>query len=220
MTLFAKLKSIFAVNIDDSFIKLLVGSLFVAGLVLSNVVTTKLVMIGGFVLPGAFLLYGLLFLASDVFVERYGRKEGQKLITIGFIGSIVASAFIALTQHMPVAPFAADMQAAYEVLLGTNYRIVLASMAAYYISQTWDIFIFSLIKDKTKGKKKWLRNNVSTMTSQLIDTLIFITIAFVGNVPGDVLFTMVYSQYLFKFFVAAADTPIFYLLTRDKKQAA
>lgn len=216
MRILEKLRSVFGFTIDEQFKKVLIATLFVGGLLISNVVTTKLIMIGGLVLPGAALLYALLFLASDIYVERYGREEGQKLVTIGFIASVVASAFIALTQYMPVAPFAVDVQAAYEILLGTNFRIVMASMTAYYISQTWDVFIFSFIKKKTGGKKKWLRNNLSTMTSQLIDTLIFITIAFIGNVPTEILFTMLYSQYLFKFLVAALDTPIFYLLTREK----
>jgi uncharacterized integral membrane protein (TIGR00697 family) len=210
-----KLKERLGFEFDDSFRKMFIATLFVAGLVTSNVITTKLVMIGDFILPGAFLLYALLFLASDVFVEYYGRQEAQKLVVIGFFVSLISSFFIILTQYVPVAPFATDVQAAYEVLLGPNFRIVVASLTAYLVSQSWDIMVFSYFGKKTKGTKKWIRNNLSTLSSQFIDTFIFILGAFLFAVPPGVIWTMVFSQYLFKGVVALLDTPFFYLFTRN-----
>ena len=115
---------------------------------------------------------------------------------------------------MPVAPFA-DNQAEFSSVLMSTFRVVCASMIAYLFSQTWDVFIFHKIREKNT-KYKWIRNNASTMTSQIIDTAIFITIAFWGTVPSIVV--MIFSQYLIKVIYAALDTPFFYLLTRNRKE--
>lgn len=89
-------------------------------------------------------------------------------------------------------------------------------MVGYICSQTWDVFAFHKIKQISGTKKKWIRNNVSTMTSQMIDTAIFITIAFAGTVPS--ILTMIISQYVIKLIYAILDTPFFYLLTRKRKE--
>ncbi len=197
---------------------MLITGLFVASLVISNVVAGKILDLAGFIVPGAFLLYAITFLMTDLMNEIYGRKEATKLVQVGFIASIFAAVFIYLTQLLPAAAFATEVQGAYEILLGTNLRFVVASMLAYYISQMWDVWVFSLLRKKTNGKAKWLRNNVSTLTSQVIDTAIFIVIAFIGQVP-DIMW-MIVSQYVLKMLVALADTPIFYLLTRKIKPRA
>lgn len=88
----------------------------------------------------------------------------------------------------------------------------MASMIAYLISQTNDVYLFAFFGKITKGKHKWLRNNLSTMTSQLIDTVIFITIAFWGIVPN--LLIMIVSQYILKLIIALCDTPFFYIFTK------
>jgi len=195
--------------------KTIITALFVTSLVIANVVTGKILMIGGLVLPGAVLLYAITFLMTDLMSELFGKKEAQRLVKAGFIAAVFSSAMIYLTQQLPVAPFAAITQEAYDILLGMNVRFVIASMIAYYISQSWDVWFFHYLGKKTNGKKKWLRNNASTATSQLIDTLIFITIAFIGNVPN--LLLMIVSQYIVKLGIALIDTPIFYYITRKHK---
>ena len=201
---------------------MLITALFVTSLVVANVVTGKILSLDAgffnFIVPGAFLLYAVTFLMTDLMNELYGRKEAQTLVKVGFIASVFAAIMIYLTQLLPAAPFAMEVQEAYEILLGTNMRFVFASMIAYYLSQTWDVWFFSKLKDRTNGRHKWLRNNASTMTSQLLDTIIFITIAFIGT-PGVELGIMVFSQYVLKLLIAAVDTPIFYLLTRNMKPA-
>jgi len=196
----------------NPFVFLIIAALFVTSLVVSNVVAGKVLDLYGFIVPGAFLLYAITFLMTDLMNELYGKQAAKRLVSVGFFASVFAALFIYLTQLLPPAPFAGEAQEAYEILLGTNLRFVIASMVAYYVSQMWDVWLFSLLKKKTDGKHKWLRNNVSTMTSQVIDTVIFITIAFIGQVPD--LGWMIVSQYLLKLLVAAADTPVFYLLTR------
>lgn len=196
--------------------KQLIEAIFIASLLVANVVTGKILQIGPFVVPGAFLLYAFTFLCTDLLCELYGKEEAIKMVKIGFVVSLFSAAMIFLTRLLPAALFALDKQEAYDVLLGTNLRFVIASMLAYYLSQTWDVWLFHKIKAKTGIGKKWMRNNFSTMTSQLIDTSIFITIAFWGVVPN--LWLMIVSQYILKLLIAALDTPVFYLLTRETKR--
>lgn len=94
--------------------------------------------------------------------------------------------------------------------------MTLASLGAFSVSQFLDVFLFHKLKESCNGKKKWLRNNLSTMTSQLVDTLIFITIAFYGVV--DNLPAMVLGQYVIKLLLALGDTPFFYFFTRRTNQ--
>jgi uncharacterized integral membrane protein (TIGR00697 family) len=144
----------------------------------------------------------------------YGKQEANRAVKLGFICQLIASLLILLTQFLPAASFAQETADAYVVLLGTNWRFFLASMTAYIISQSWDVWIFHKLKAVTKDKHKWLRNNLSTMSSQLIDTLIFITIAFYGSVPN--IWVMVISQYIVKLILALLDTPFFYFFTRKE----
>lgn len=186
------------------------GAFFVA-IVLSNIITNRLVMIGDMVLPGAFVLYAITFLCTDIMSERYGRDFATKAVWWGFGFSIVAMGLIFIIGRMPSPVFAGDVNDAYSTFFATNARIVIGSMVAYLVSQNVDIRIFHAIGTITGHKRKWLRNNGSTMISQAVDTAIFITIAFWGS-PG--IMAIMVSQYIIKLVVAALDTPVFYALTR------
>lgn len=198
----------------------IVNCIFVSTLLIANVVSSKIVSFWGLTVPAAIIAYPITFLMTDVIGEIWGKKEANKTVLIGFICQIVSLLLIGGAILLPVASFA-DNQAEFVSILGTSFRVVFASMIGYLCSQTWDVWIFHKIRDKyiakhgsTKGGK-WIWNNASTMTSQIIDTAIFITIAFIGTVPN--IFTMILSQYLIKLVYAALDTPFFYLLTRRTK---
>lgn len=211
---------------------ILLSMLFVVALVISNVVTAKLFYTGislfgvTVTLPGAALCYAITFLATDIIGEVYGKKEADKTVVYGFFGQLLATALIVLTQYIPAAD--PDMQAAYENLLGQNYIFVIGSMVAYLCSQTWDVWIFHKIRDHFHAdpKKRWIWNNGSTMTSQIIDTVLFIGISFgIGfgwffdRAMWPTLFAMMVGQYVFKFILALLDTPFFYIFTRRRKNA-
>lgn len=210
-----------------------INMVFVVALVISNVVTAKLFATGLTLfgsplnLPGAALCYAITFLATDVIGEIWGKQEANRTVRWGFVGQIVATLLIIMTQYLPTSD--ASAQAAYEKLLGQNWVFVVGSMVAYFASQSWDVFIFHKIRDKfikkhgdTKGGR-WIWNNASTMTSQIIDTVLFIGIAF-GLGFGwlfdfnmwTALFAMMIGQYGLKFLLALVDTPVFYLLTRKR----
>lgn len=191
---------------------MLLNVLFVTSLVIANVVSNKVLQLGPLQVPGAVLCYCITFLCTDIIGEVYGKAEANRTVKLGFVCQLMASLLILLTQYLPAAEYAQEASQAYNVLLGTNWRFFLASMTAYVISQSWDVWIFHKLRVMTKNKHKWLRNNLSTITSQLIDTLIFITIAFYGTVPN--IWVMVVSQYIVKLILALLDTPFFYFFTR------
>lgn len=212
----------------------LLRMIFAVSLVISNVVTAKLIMTGivlfgvTVTLPGAALCYAITFLMTDVIGEIWGKQEANKTVILGFICQVLATLLIIFTQYLPaVSP---ETQAAYEVILGQNYIFVIGSLVAYFASQTWDVYIFHRIRDwyidkygSTKGGR-WIWNNASTMTSQIIDTVLFIGISFgIGfgwlfnpemHAP---LMAMFIGQYVLKFILALCDTPFFYLMTRSRE---
>lgn len=208
-----------------------INMIFVVALVISNVVTAKLFATGinlfgsALALPGAALCYAITFLATDVIGEIWGKQEANRTVRWGFVGQILATLLIIATQYLPAAD--PEAQSAYERLLGQNWIFVIGSMVAYFASQSWDVFFFHRIRDRYIEKHgstaggRWIWNNASTMTSQIIDTVLFIGISFgIGfgwffdRAMWPSLAAMMVGQYVLKFILAALDTPIFYLLTR------
>lgn len=192
---------------------LFLASLFVSCLLIANILASKLVFIWGLVLPAAVFVFPITFLVSDTISEVWGKKQAKEVIWLGFIMNLVLVVFLMLGRILPAAPFW-EHQAAYEAILGAVPRIVLASMIAYLISQFHDVWSFHFWKKVTQGRFLWLRNNLSTLTSQLMDSIVFITIAFVGTVPTSALITMIFSQYIVKIIFALADTPFCYLAVK------
>ena len=200
----------------------LLNSIFCVCLVVANILASKVISIAGglIVIPSAVVAYPITFLMTDVIGELWGRDEANKTVRNGLICQILVLLICQLAVMLPVAPFA-DNQAQFAAIINSTVRVTIASLISYCCSQSWDVYIFHKIRDAYIKKHgtvkggKWLWNNGSTMTSQIIDTVVFIAIAFYGTVPS--LITMMVSQYVVKFIFAALDTPIFYLLTKESK---
>lgn len=204
--------------------------IFCVCLVVSNVVAGKIINTGVIVLgqpitvAGAILCYAITYLITDVVGEIWGQREANRIVKYGFISQIVATAVIWITTYFPAVD--PTMQVAYEKLLGQNWVFVMGSLAAYLASQNLDVLIFHKIRDKIISKSKtnkhrWIWNNISTMTSQLVDTIVYIVIAFgfgFGWIINNqiALINMIIGQYLVKFLLALLDTPFFYVLTRKR----
>ncbi|HFL3239539.1 TPA: queuosine precursor transporter [Clostridioides difficile] len=194
----------------------LLNCVFVTSLVISNIVAGKVIDVFGLIVPAAVVAYPLTFLCTDVIGEIWGKEEANRTVKRGILMQLFSLLLITIAIALPSASFAQEYGNNLKVVLGQNVRFVLASLTAYILAQSNDVFIFHKLKNKFNGKHKWLRNNASTMLSQLIDTSIFITIGFWGTVPS--LITMIMSQYVVKFCLALLDTPFFYLLTRENKK--
>ncbi|WP_163971903.1 queuosine precursor transporter [Oceanobacillus halotolerans] len=193
------------------------NALFVGLLLLSNILGVKLFQIGEFMLPAAVIVYVVTYLLTDVIGELYGKDAARKTIQAGFFTQIIALVFVFIAIQLPAAPvFGA--QAEFEQILGGSFQVIVASLLSYLASQHIDVTIFHRLKARHGSQKLWLRNNLSTMSSQLIDTTIFITVAFWGTVPAGALVGMIATQYVFKLGIALIDTPIAYILVKFGKK--
>lgn len=188
-------------------VELIIGT-FVGLIVISNVVANKLVVFWKFAIPAGIIAYSASFLLTDVLVEFYSKKKAQKAVWAGFFASVVSLLVIFIAIKWPSASFW-TFQEEFNLVLKNTWRIVLASLVAYLLSQNHDIWSFNFWKKKTKGKFLWLRNNASTFVSQLIDTLVFVVIAFYGLFP---IFPIIIGLLIAKLLVAVLDTPFIYLI--------
>ena len=195
---------------------ILLNSIFMIGLVMSNLFGGKIISVLGFTVAGAIITYPLTFLATDIIGEIWGKQEANDCVKIGIIVQLIFLALGYLSLAIPPQEASESLQQSLTVVLNQGLRMTLASLGAFSVSQFLDVFLFHKLKESCNGKKKWLRNNLSTMTSQLVDTLIFITIAFYGVV--DNLPAMVLGQYVIKLLLALGDTPFFYFFTRRTNQ--
>ena len=125
----------------------------------------------------------------------------------------MAVIFIFITIKLPAASFY-EFQSEYETIFTAGFRVTIASLLSFFISQNLDVTVFHRLKERHGEKKLWIRNNASTMISQLVDTTIFISIAFYGTIPFTALLGLILTQYAFKFVIAILDTPLVYLLVK------
>ena len=190
--------------------------IFVGVLIASNVMAaTKLVSMSflgyTFIVPVAVIAYAITFPITDVAGEVWGKEAANRIVRVGFVAQVFV--LILYLLGWPLPALKPEMQEIYNTVFGLQPRIVLASLTAYLVSQHHDVWAFHFWKKVTKGRHLWLRNNASTVVSQLIDSSIFITLAFYGVFPDPVVFSMIITQWLVKVGIALMDTPFVYLLS-------
>ncbi|MGO4542070.1 queuosine precursor transporter [Paenibacillus sp. 2TAB19] len=182
--------------------------------VLANIQVVKTVELPlGIIITLGNTMYGTIYLASDLLNEKYGEKAAKKAVWFGFF-TLVATTVImqmALLFEPVQEPFPLEVQGSLETLFGLLPRIALGSLCAYFVSQFLDVKIYSVLKRMFPAPNKlWIRNNGSTLVSQLVDTLIFCTIAFAGEYESDVWLSIFLSTYIIKFIVSLVSTPFLY----------
>ena len=185
---------------------------------------TKFVEIFGLTIPIGTLAFPVTFLATDLICELYGEKRAQNLVYVGFFMNFFMLGVMSLGNYLDDAGVSGGTMI-YDEVYGFMRAGVIASVIAYAVAQTVDVKMFHFWKRLTNGKHLWLRNNLSTTFSQLVDTIAILSINYmVGNFEGEInslsaLFSLILSMYTFKFFSALFDTPLFYLgvrLLKDK----
>ena len=169
-------------------------------------------------LPGAALAYALTFFASDCYAELYGRRAAQVMVNVAFAMNFVLLALVWSTILAPAAGTSID-PATFRQVLGSSTNIVAGSLVAYLVSQNWDVLVFDRLRRATGGDHLWLRNIASTASSQAIDTVIFVSLAFyvVPNalgigaaLPLSLVASLIVGQYVLKLLIALVDTPVVY----------
>jgi len=190
---------------------LILTSLFITCLLISNIIANKLIQIGGLVLPSAVILFPITYILADVFTEVYGFTKTRQIIWIGFAANAFMSLVFMIAIALPYPDFFLN-QAAYSIVLGNTPRIFLASLAGYCAGEFSNSIVLSALKKYTKGRFLWTRTIGSTIVGEGLDTVLFIIVAFAGSVPTSMLASMILAQYLFKVSYEVLFTPITYLV--------
>jgi uncharacterized integral membrane protein (TIGR00697 family) len=182
---------------------------FVAVLLISNVASTKIVDFGYFVFDGGTFLFPLSYIFGDILTEVYGYKKTRQVIWLGFISALLMSLVFIVVGILPAASDWHN-QDAYNKILGLAPRIVVASLIAYSFGQFFNAFVLAKMKVLTKGKWLWTRTIGSTVVGELVDSFLFIVIAFFGILPNSLLITLIISNYIFKTLIEILFTPLTY----------
>ena len=187
----------------------IIAILFVSSLLLSNVITGKLIIIAGWVLPGAVILFPLTYIFGDVLTEVYGFQKTRLVIWLGFACNLLMVGIFALVMAIP-SPGFFKAESAFAAVLGMTPRVVFASLLAYLTGEFCNSVLLSRMKIWTAGRHLWMRTIGSSLIGEGIDSLIFITLAFWGTLPAGILGQMILFQYLFKIAYESAVTPLTY----------
>ena len=188
----------------------------VLAILLSNLQGPKLTTIFGLQTSLGVIFYSGIFFATDLLSEKYGRMQANRAVIIGFAVSVITVLMLSIalefqpTTDPETAALSRDIQDSFATILNFTPRFVFGSLFAYLISQTFDVWFFHFIKKRTHGRHLWLRNNLSTMTSQIIDTLLYSLVVWWGVVELSTAIQLGIVKYGFKLAIAAFDTPFIY----------
>ena len=190
--------------------------LFVTSLVLANLLGNKITTLFGIRVSVGIFVIPITFLITDIIEEVHGRKIAKLFVYVGL--TAILFTFVMLYLSLIAPPNATwNNQAAYESVFGVSLRMIIASFIAFFVSQMHDLWSFEFWKKRTGGKYLWLRNNLSTSFSQLIDTTLFMFIAFYNVTPkfdAPFIISLIIPYWAFKILFALLDTPLVYLGVR------
>ena len=199
--------------LDNKFLLLL--TVFISVLAILNVISGKLVDFSFWpsAISAGIICYWITFPITDVVSEVYGKEKAQFFVWMGFLTNALVLGLSTWAVHLNPHEIYGN-QEAFATTLGSVPKIVIASLCAYLAAQTHDVWAYHFWKKVTKGKHMWLRNNLSTISSQLIDSIIFTAVAFLiwGDMSFDIFVTAVASTWALKLCIAIVDTPMVYVL--------
>lgn len=203
-------------KIDKTY--LLLASLFIAALVVCNLIANKFVYVDltfiglkNFKISAGVLPYPITFLITDLLSEIYGKRKTSQVVYTGFIASAFVLFVLWLGNQFHAIEDSLISDNEYGKMFGNSWRVVFASMSAFLAAQLVDVKIYHFWKDLTKGKHLWLRNNGSTVLSQLLDTILVVSVLYIGIKPTSDIYSMIIDGWQFKVLCALVDTPLIYL---------
>lgn len=191
--------------------------LFVVILLISNLVAAKIVLIGGFTVSGALLLFPLTYIFGDIFTEVYGYSGSRRAIWIGFFASALMAVLAKIIVLLPAAP-EFQHQAAYATVFDAVPRAVIGSLIAFWAGEFANSYVLAKMKVLTGGKYLWTRTVGSTIVGQAIDTAIVVTIIFAGVNDWATIGKLILNGYVAKVIYEAVMTPFTYLIVNKLKQ--
>jgi uncharacterized integral membrane protein (TIGR00697 family) len=197
------------------FLYLVLAALFIASLVVTNLIANKFVTVDlgfrTFVISAGMIPYPFTFLITDILSEIYGKRKTTNVVISGFFATLFVLLILWLGGVFPAIDQSHVTDETYNTVFANSYRVVASSMVAYLIAQFADLKLFHFWKKLTNGKHLWLRNNASTIVSQLLDTTLVITVLFVGKMTFPEMAELIKDGWLYKIIFALGDTPLMYL---------
>ncbi len=205
-------------NIKNQFSQwfLVVTVIFVTCLITANIIAVKLIDIFGLVLPAAVIIFPISYIFGDILTEVYGYSRARLVIWLGFFCNLIVVIAIWIGQLLPPVIFW-DGQNSYERILGYTPRLLTASFLAYLVGEFANSFVLAKMKIATKGRWLWVRTIGSTFIGEGLDSLVFITIAFVGTIPSGSLMPTIITQWIFKSAYETMVTPVTYVIVNFLK---
>jgi len=206
---------------------MILTAIFIASLVTCNLIFQKFFTwpslgISNFALSVGIIAYPVTFIVTDLISELYGKRRANQVVLAGFFASVFTVVLVYVAMAVPTADISPLDNVTFEKVFGLSGPAFFGSMLAYLTAQFIDIRIFHFWKRLTEGKYLWLRNNASTMCSQLVDTsVILVILCSAGVLPWESFYSLLWMGWMFKVFVALIDTPIIYFclwLLKDKIQ--
>ena len=198
-------------------IYLYLAAIFIAALVVCNLIANKFITIDlgfkTFVISAGVLPYPITFLITDILSEIYGKNKTSRIVWAGFGASIFVLGVLLLAQQFTAIEGSPVDDETFNKVFGKSWRVIFASMTAYLCAQLIDVRIYHFWKEKTAGKHLWLRNNFSTVFSQLVDTTLVVCVLFLGIRSNSEILQFILDGWLFKMLCAFIDTPLLYAST-------
>jgi uncharacterized integral membrane protein (TIGR00697 family) len=194
---------------------LFVTAMFVTCLIAANVIAVKVLAVGSVILPAGVVIFPVSYIFGDILTEVYGYQRAKQVIWLGFFCNLAFVLFVWIGQILPPAPFW-EGQGAYESILGYTPRLLAASFCGYLAGELANSFVLAKMKILTRGRWLWSRTIGSTIVGEGLDTIVFITLAFIGTpmfVP-----VMILYHWLAKVGIEAAATPFTYAAVRALKE--
>ena len=188
---------------------LVMAALFVTLLISSNIVAVKIIEVWGHIMPAAIVLFPATYVLGDIFTEVYGFRFARRVIWLGFLCNTVAVMGFWVAGMLPSAPFW-EGQDAYDAILGYTPRLLAASFAGYLVGEFSNSIVLSRLKVATQGRWLWSRTIGSTIVGQGVDSVVFITVAFMGTAAGGNLTELILTQWVIKVLYETVATPVTY----------
>ena len=209
---------VFNLNTEKSKkIYLYLAATFIAALVVCNLIANKFITIDlgfkTFVISAGVLPYPITFLITDILSEIYGKKKTARIVWAGFGASLFVLGVLLLAQQFTAIAGSPVDDETFNKVFGNSWQVIFASMTAYLCAQLIDVRIYHFWKEKTAGKHLWLRNNFSTVFSQLVDTTLVVCVLFLGVRSHSEIIQFIIDGWLFKILCAFIDTPLLYAST-------
>ncbi len=205
---------------ENAFRRLLIAlAVYLASLFAANTLGLKIMpFIFGSHLSVAVFSFPVVFLMTDVIGEVYGKRVAKFFVLAGFISTALFIAYSFLSLALPWSDGGQSVREGYDQIFGISVRIAIASLAAFLIAQYQDVLSFFFVREKLGVQAFWLRSILSNLWSQLLDTTIFMVIAFVGVYPSKTLVSIIITWWLYKVAMGALYTPLSYLGIRLLKE--